>query len=78
MTLRDFLLARNLSNREAQVIELVSKGMSNKEVSNELSIKEGTVKEYLRMSQKKLRTKSRAQIIIVCLPYLGDGGGPTV
>ena len=69
--LRDVLIQKGLSNREAEVAELVSKGLSNKEVANQLFVTEKTVKFHLTNIYKKMNVKSRAQLIVWCLPHLG-------
>ncbi len=69
--LRDVLIQKGLSNREAEVAELVTKGLSNKEVANQLFVTEKTVKFHLTNIYKKMNVKSRAQLIVWCLPPLG-------
>src|SRR3989338_1450087 len=69
--LRDVLIQKGLSNREAEVADLVSKGLSNKEVANQLFVTEKTVKFHLTNIYKKMNVKSRAQLIVWCLPHLG-------
>ncbi|OYZ22171.1 MAG: helix-turn-helix transcriptional regulator [Bdellovibrio sp. 28-41-41] len=69
--LRDTLIQKGLSNRESEVAELVSKGLSNKEVANQLFVTEKTVKFHLTNIYKKMNVKSRAQLIVWCLPHLG-------
>lgn len=69
--LRDVLIQKGLSNREAEVAELVSKGLSNKEVANQLFVTEKTVKFHLTNIYKKMSVKSRAQLIVWCLPHIG-------
>lgn len=68
--LRDVLIQKGLSNREAEVAELVSKGLSNKEVANQLFVTEKTVKFHLTNIYKKMNVKSRAQLIVWCLPHM--------
>jgi LuxR family transcriptional regulator, positive regulator of biofilm formation len=68
--LRDVLIQKGLSNREAEVAELVSKGLSNKEVANQLFVTEKTVKFHLTNIYKKMSVKSRAQLIVWCLPHM--------
>lgn len=58
------------TSRQVDVTELVTKGLSNKEISNQLFIKEKTVKLHLKMIYLKLGVKSRAQCIVKCLPWL--------
>ncbi len=69
--LRDVLIQKGLSNREAEVAELVTKGLSNKEVANMLFVTEKTVKFHLTNIYKKMNVKSRAQLIVWCLPHFG-------
>jgi DNA-binding CsgD family transcriptional regulator len=69
--LRDVLIQKGLSNRESEVGELVSKGLSNKEVANQLFVTEKTVKFHLTNIYKKMNVKSRAQLIVWCLPHIG-------
>lgn len=69
--LRDVLIQNGLSNREAEVAELVTKGLSNKEVANQLFVTEKTVKFHLTNIYKKMNVKSRAQLIVWCLPHIG-------
>lgn len=69
--LRDVLIQKGLSNREAEVAELVTKGLSNKEVANQLFVTEKTVKFHLTNIYKKMSVKSRAQLIVWCLPHIG-------
>lgn len=69
--LRDVLInQKGLSNREAEVAELVTKGLSNKEVANQLFVTEKTVKFHLTNIYKKMNLKSRAQLIVWCMPHL--------
>ncbi len=67
--LRDILIEKKLSNREAEVAELVSQGLSNKEVANRLFVTEKTVKFHLTNIYKKMEVKSRAQLIVWCMPH---------
>src|SRR5437764_15011255 len=68
--LRDVLIQKGLSNREAEVAELVSKGLSNKEVASQLFVTEKTVKFHLTNIYKKMSVKSRAQLIVWCVPHV--------
>ncbi len=67
--LRDVLIQKGLSNREAEVAELVTKGLSNKEVASQLFVTEKTVKFHLTNIYKKMSVKSRAQLIVWCMPH---------
>lgn len=67
--LRDVLTQKGLSHREAEVAELVTKGLSNKEVASQLFVTEKTVKFHLTNIYKKMAVKSRAQLIVWCVPH---------
>lgn len=69
--LRENLRVKDLTNREIEISELVTRGLSNKEISNQLFITERTVKAHLMNIYSKLDLHSRAQLIIFCLPLLG-------
>lgn len=69
--LRNVLIAKGLNNRQCEVTELVTKGLNNKEIANQLFITEKTVKFHLTQIYKKLNAKSRAQLIVFCLPHIG-------
>ena len=76
--LKDALSQKGLSNRESEVAELVSKGLSNKEVASQLFVTEKTVKFHLTNIYKKMGVKSRAQLIVWCLPHLEFVSGGAV
>jgi DNA-binding NarL/FixJ family response regulator len=50
-----------LSHKEREVIELVARGMTNKEIGNELRISENTVKNHLKHILDKLHLENRVQ-----------------
>ncbi|WP_158883281.1 response regulator [Amycolatopsis anabasis] len=50
-----------LSPREAEVIELVAKGLSNYQIARRLDIVEGTVKRHMRSIFDKLAARSRVE-----------------
>lgn len=52
----------HMTQRELQVIGLISDGMSNKEIAQELSIATDTVKSHVRNIMEKLALHSRLQI----------------
>ena len=59
-----------LTNRDIHIIKLVTSGLSNKEVAHQLFVTEKTIKFCLVNIYKKLDLKSRAQLIIRCLPNI--------
>ena len=50
-----------LTRREAEILQLVANGMSNKEIANELTITEGTVKNHVHNALEKLHLTNRVQ-----------------
>jgi DNA-binding NarL/FixJ family response regulator len=56
-------LARPLSDRELEVIELVATGLSNAQIAARLYISEGTVKRHLTNAYVKLDVRSRMTAI---------------
>jgi two-component system NarL family response regulator len=57
----------DLSRREHQVLELVAKGRSNKEIATDLEITEATVKGHLTNILSKLNVTDRTQAVIAAL-----------
>lgn len=51
-----------LSQREMEILKLVAKGHTNKEISNMIFISEYTVKNHLKNITKKLDIKNRVQL----------------
>ncbi len=51
-----------LTDREREVAVLISRGLTNRQVSSELSISERTVHTHVRKILKKLKLRSRAQV----------------
>ena len=70
MSLRNIFIQKGLSNRESEVAELVTHGLSNEDIGNKLFVSEAAVKFHLTNIYKKLVLKSRAQLIVKFLPYL--------
>jgi len=52
-----------LSPRQAEILRLISRGKTDKEIAADLTISRGTVKTHLRIIFSKLRARSRAQAI---------------
>ena len=68
--LRPILAQAGLSNRESEVAALVATGLSNKEVADLLFVTEKTIKFHLTNIYKKMSIRSRAQLIVWCLPHI--------
>lgn len=54
----------NLSDKEISIIKLVASGLTNKEISNELFLSEGTIKNNLTNILSKLELRDRTQLAI--------------
>ncbi|WML57048.1 response regulator transcription factor [Neobacillus sp. PS2-9] len=52
-----------LTDREREVLELVADGKNTKEIAEELSIKTGTVRNYISIILDKLEVKNRIEAI---------------
>jgi DNA-binding NarL/FixJ family response regulator len=59
--------AHLLSPRQAQLVDLVASGMTNKEIAEQMKLSEHTVKNYLFRIFDKLGVSSRAELIIYTL-----------
>jgi len=56
-----------MSMREIQVLELVAKGKSNKQVADALTITEGTVKNHVKTIMSKLQATDRTHAVVVAM-----------
>ena len=70
--LKEILLQRGLSHRESEIIDLVARGLTSKQVGDKVFISEKTVKFHITNAYKKLGVKKRAALIHFCAPYLID------
>lgn len=55
---------QRLTEREADIVELVSQGLSNKEISEQLYLSLGTVRNMLTIILDKLELRDRTQLAI--------------
>lgn len=69
-----------LSKREQEVAQLVSEGLSNREIAKQLSLSEHTIKNYLFHIFEKLGMSSRVELVLYARtvekagPELSDNG----
>ena len=56
-----------LTTRELEVLKLVAKGMSNREIADELYISENTVKNHVRNILEKLHLHSRMEAVLYAM-----------
>jgi ATP/maltotriose-dependent transcriptional regulator MalT len=60
----------NITQREAEVTNLIFKGSSYNKISKELKIQSGTVKVHLRNVYRKVKVKNRLVLLLTFLDYI--------
>jgi len=55
-----------LTRREQQLIPLLPRGLTNKEIANHFSLSEQTVKNHLYRMKRKIGAHGRLEIVDVC------------
>jgi DNA-binding CsgD family transcriptional regulator len=62
-----------LTAREEQVVNLVAEGIGNREIGEQLGIKENTVKKSLLRIYDKLGVSNRVELVLYALTHRGSG-----
>jgi two-component system NarL family response regulator len=65
--LAERLMMPDLSDRELEVLRLMARGQSNKEIADELSLALGTVKYHINNIYTKLSVEDRTQAVVMAL-----------
>jgi len=65
----DYGLGSGLSQREVEILTLVSGGLRNREIGDRLGLTEGTVKWYMQQIYDKLGVRRRPQAVIRARQY---------
>jgi two-component system, NarL family, nitrate/nitrite response regulator NarL len=65
-----------LTRRESEILQLVAGGLSNKEIANELTITEGTVKNHVHNALEKLHLTNRVQAAAYAVRQGYEGRDP--
>ena len=63
----------SLTSRQTRVLELLTRGLSNKQIARELEISEITVKAHVSLILKKLGVSNRTQAAIAARQFLAGG-----
>ena len=63
-TLQSWGPGSHLSQREREVLQLMFEGMGNREIAEELSIKEATVKSHVSVILMRLNVSDRTQAVV--------------
>ncbi|PAY05973.1 DNA-binding response regulator [Bradyrhizobium sp. UFLA03-84] len=63
-----------LTERERQIMNLVSEGLSNKEIGRRLKVADGTIKVHLHHIFRKLEISNRTVLATLAVSYAGPGG----
>jgi two-component system nitrate/nitrite response regulator NarL len=63
-----------LTHRENQVLQLLSKGLKNKEIAHGLKLTEKTVKHYMTELMQKLRARNRVEAVLIARKRLDETG----
>ena len=56
--------AKGITEKESEIIELIAKGHSNKEIAEKLFLSEGTIRNYLSTILEKLELRDRTQLAV--------------
>ncbi len=64
---RQQIATPNLTAREVEVLRFVAKGMSNREIAEELYISENTIKNHVRNILEKLHLHSRMEAVLYAM-----------
>lgn len=55
---------KNITDKELEIIELVSEGLNNKEIADKLFLSEGTIRNYVSSILDKLGLRDRTQLVV--------------
>jgi DNA-binding NarL/FixJ family response regulator len=67
--LGDTTLGENLTDREREILKLISHGMTNADIAGKLFLSEGTIRNYVSAILEKLEVSDRTQAAVLALRY---------
>lgn len=66
---RNTTLASSLSERERDVLRLLARGLSNREIASQLYLSEGTIRNYVSTVFEKLGVTDRTRATVIALKH---------
>lgn len=63
-------LTKSLTRREKEILQLISEGISNKQIAEQLFISENTVKNHIKNLLEKLKLENRVQLATYAIKHL--------
>jgi DNA-binding NarL/FixJ family response regulator len=65
--LTGYIASKKLSDREVEVLGLISRGKSNKEIARLLFVTEDTIKMHVKKILQKLQASDRTQAVVIAI-----------
>jgi DNA-binding NarL/FixJ family response regulator len=65
--LAERMLRSNLTARESEILEMLAKGLTNKQIGSALSISENTVRNHVNSIMEKLEVSDRTEAVAVAI-----------
>lgn len=62
-----YIASKKLSDRELEVLSLISRGKSNKEIATLLFVTEDTIKMHVKKILQKLQASDRTQAVVIAI-----------
>lgn len=66
-TPQDAVALEPLTDKEAQILDLIAQGLGNREIAGRIFLAEGTVKNYVSRIMEKLQAHSRTELAVIAL-----------
>jgi DNA-binding NarL/FixJ family response regulator len=62
---REYADSEPLTDKEEKILQLISEGMINRQIANEMCLAEGTVKNYVSRIMEKLHANTRTELALM-------------